>query len=128
LGAAGAAAGTGAGALGPIIGGAAAASAVWNQIICDILGKRVISLTQSHTEVLGAALLAGVGVGLYSDFGSAISKTVVTGETFTPDAEAHRSYNKLFPMYKQLYTETRHHFAELVRMDLPQGWVTKGTQ
>lgn len=108
------------------IGGAAAASAVWNQIICDVLGKRLISLTQSHTEVLGAALLAGVGVGLYPDFSTAISRTVVTGKTFDPDPEAHRSYNKLFPMYKELYIENKHHFEKLAQMDLPQGWVTKG--
>jgi xylulokinase len=109
------------------IGGAAASSSVWNQIICDVLGKRVISLTQSHTEVLGAALLAGVGIELYPDFGTAISRTVVTGASFDPDPEANRSYNKLFPMYKELYTENKHHFEALVKMDLPQGWITKGS-
>jgi xylulokinase len=108
------------------IGGAAASSAVWNQIIADVLGKRVISLTQSHTEVLGAALLAGVGLGLYPSYPEAISRTVVTGGTFEPDLEAHKNYNKLFPMFKQLYEDTKHHFRLLVEMDLPQGWVTKG--
>ncbi len=108
------------------IGGAAASSIVWNQIISDVLGKRVVSLTQSHTEVLGAAILAGVGVKLYPDFATAISRTIVTGETYEPDSEAHLNYNKLFPLYKQLYLDTKHHFAELVQMDLPQGWITKG--
>jgi sugar (pentulose or hexulose) kinase len=56
------------------IGGAAAASGVWNQIIADILGKKVVSLTQSHTEVLGAAVLAGVSQGVYPDLPSAIKK------------------------------------------------------
>jgi sugar (pentulose or hexulose) kinase len=56
------------------IGGDAAASGVWNQIIADILGKKVVSLTQSHTEVLGAAILAGVSQGLYPDLASAIEK------------------------------------------------------
>lgn len=110
------------------IGGAAASSGVWNQIISNVLGKQIISLTQSHTEVLGAALLAGVGLGLYPDYTQAVSQTVVTGDTFKPDAEAHKSYNKLFPMYKQLYKDTKHHFQQLVEMDLPQGWITKGRQ
>jgi xylulokinase len=105
------------------IGGAAASSNVWNQIIADILGKKVISLTQSHTEVLGAAVLAGVSMKLYPDLTSAIEKTVIPGKTFTPDPEAHRAYNRLYPMYKTLYTEVQHHFEELAKMDLPQGWI-----
>ena len=52
--------------------------------------------------------------------------TVVTGETFEPDSEAHRTYSKLFPMYKQLYLDTKHHFHRLVELDLPQGWIGKG--
>lgn len=108
------------------IGGAAASSRVWNQIIASVVNKRVVSLTQSHTEVLGAALLAGVGLGLYESYHEAVAKTVVTGESFEPDYEAHLTYSKLFPMYKQLYLDTKHHFHRLVELDLPQGWIGKG--
>ncbi len=110
------------------IGGAAATSGVWNQIIADILGKKVVSLTQSHTEVLGAAVLAGVSQGVYPDLPSAMEKIVVPGKEFKPNAEAHAAYNRLFPMYKKLYTEVQHHFEELAKMDLPQVWITQGTQ
>jgi len=107
------------------IGGAAASSTVWNQIISDTLGKRVVSLTQSHTEVLGAAILAGTSLGFYTSYADAVAQTVVTGAVFEPDSDAHSNYNKLFPLYKQLYLDTKHHFQELVHMDLPQGWITK---
>lgn len=107
------------------IGGAAASSRVWNQIIANVLNKPVVSLTQSHTEVLGAALLAGVGSGVYNDFDEAVSKTVVFGETFEPNDEAHASYSKLFPIYKQLYQDTKNYFKQLVELDLPQGWIQK---
>jgi len=108
------------------IGGAAASSRVWNQIISDVLGKRVVSLTQSHTEVLGAALLAGVGLGLYPDFSTAASQAVDQGDVFEPDLEVHQHYNRLFSVYKELYEDTKHHFEKLAKMDLPQGWITKG--
>jgi xylulokinase len=107
------------------IGGAAAASEVWNQIIADILGKRVISLTQSHTEVLGAAVLAGFSQGVYPDLASAVERIVVPGRAFEPNSEAHAAYGRLFPLFKKLYTEVEHHFEELARMDLPQVWVTR---
>ena len=107
------------------IGGAAASSRVWNQIIADILGKKVVSLTQSHTEVLGAAVLAGVSQGVYPDLASAMEKIVVPGKEFAPNAEAHAAYNQLYPLYKTLYTEVQHHFEELAKMDLPQVWITQ---
>ncbi|MBT8362514.1 MAG: hypothetical protein KJO32_16300, partial [Deltaproteobacteria bacterium] len=110
------------------IGGAAASSKIWNQIIADVLGKKVVSLTQSHTEVLGAAVLAGVSLGAYTDFESAMTQTVTLGDTFEPDDMAHESYNRLFPMYRELYEENKHHFKKLVELDLPQGWVTKGAR
>ncbi len=108
------------------IGGAAASSTTWNQIIADVLGKRVISMTQSHTEVLGAAVLAGVGLGVYPDYASAIKQTVITGKVYDPVPAAHEVYKRLFPMYIELYQDTKHHFKKLAHMDLPQGWVTKG--
>ena len=110
------------------IGGAAASSSVWNQIIADILGKTVVSLTQSHTEVLGAAVLAGVSIGAYPDFHTALEQTVVLGKEFHPDSRANDAYNRLFPMYIKLYQEIQHHFEELAKMDLPQVWITKGTE
>ena len=110
------------------IGGAAAVSKVWNQIIADVLGKKVVSMTQSHTEVLGAAVLAGIGQGIYTDLSSAIEKIIVTGKEFDPNNGAHAAYNRLYPMYKKLYTEVQHHFEELAKMDLPQVWITHGSQ
>ena len=43
-------------------------------------------------------------------------------------SEAHAAYNRLYPMYKKLYTEVQHHFEELAKMDLPQVWITKENQ
>ncbi len=105
------------------IGGTAASSRIWNQIISDILGKKIVSMAQSHTEVLGAAVLSGTSIGVYKDLEEAIQKTIILGEVFEPDTKAHHTYNKLFPMYKKLYTEVNHHFEELAKMDLPQGWI-----
>jgi len=108
------------------IGGAAAASGVWNQIIADILGKTVVSLTAAHTEVLGAAVLAGVGIGAYRDYQTALERVVAVGREFGPDPEAHAAYNSLFPIYKELYPDVEPYFERLARLDLPQVWITPG--
>ena len=108
------------------IGGAAATNAVWNQIIADTLGKTVVNLTEVHTEVLGAAVLAGVGIGAYPDYGTALGRVVEVDSEFTPDPKAHAAYNQLFPVYKELYPDVKPYFERLAKLDLPKVWVRKG--
>jgi xylulokinase len=105
------------------IGGAAAASIVWNQIIADVTGKEVSCLKELHIEVLGAALLAAVSSGAYKDYTIAVEHTIRPARTFTPDSSAHAAYDKLFPLYLSLYPEVSHHFKELAEMELPKGWI-----
>lgn len=106
------------------IGGAAAGSHVWNQIIADVLGKKVISCSGTHVEVLGAAILAGVGVAAYNDYDEAFEQTVTTDFVFQPNTEAHATYDQLFPLYKELYLDVEPYFERLAKLDLPQVWVT----
>jgi xylulokinase len=110
------------------IGGAAATSSVWNQIIADTLGKTVVSLTETHTEVLGAAVLAGVGIGAYPNYQNALEQVIVVNREFYPNPRAHAAYNSLFPIYKELYPDVEPYFERLARLDLPQVWVTQGEQ
>lgn len=107
------------------IGGAAATNAVWNQIIADVVGKPVISMTEMHTEVIGAAMLAGVAVGAYSGYDEAISRVVRLADRFEPDERAHAAYDQLFPIYKELYPDVEPYMSRLANLDLPQVWVTK---
>ena len=107
------------------IGGAAATNAVWNQIIADVVGKPVISLSEMHTEVLGAAMLAGVATGAYPDYPTAIRRAVRLSTRFEPDPRAHAAYDQLFPIYKELYPDVEPYMERLARLDMPQVWVTK---
>ncbi len=108
------------------IGGSAARSAVWNQIIADVLGKPVVSMVDTQTEVLGAALLAGVGLHTYADFPAAIEAHVRPARVFEPDADAHAAYDRVFPIYRDLYTDVAPYFTRLASIELPQAWVSGG--
>jgi xylulokinase len=100
------------------IGGAASTSEIWNQIIADTLGKQVICLAQDQTEVLGAAILAGVGIGAFSDFQAATVEIVKEDKAFDPDQKAHYIYNELFSIYTELYPSIAHHFQQLAGLNL----------
>ncbi|MEX2444800.1 MAG: FGGY-family carbohydrate kinase [Alkalispirochaeta sp.] len=72
------------------------------QIASDILGKPLVQSDVSEAGALGAALLAGIGVGAYRDFSDAAQATARQGKIFNPDTDRHRQYTEVFALYKEL--------------------------
>ena len=60
-------------------------SAVWNRIKADTLGLPVVQVMGAGGAPLGAALLAGHGVGLLGDLGAAAGRWIRTGTVTEPD-------------------------------------------
>lgn len=108
------------------MGGAAARNSIWNQIISDVLGKPISITGNSQTEVLGAAVLAGVGIGVFTDYPSVLETIVSIKRVFTPEPMAHEAYSNLFKVYKDIYPDVEKYFKRLAMLDLPQVWIRKG--
>jgi xylulokinase len=51
----------------------------------------------------GAALLAGVGAGVYPNTEEAVEKTVALGETCEPNPENIEKYDEVYTLFKSLY-------------------------
>ncbi len=82
--------------------GGSANSAVWTQIKSDVTGK-VFQVPVSDTATtLGAALLAGVGCGLYRDYEEAVGRTVSVTRIYRPDPERHERYRDAMERYLRL--------------------------
>ena len=64
--------------------GGGANSDVWLQIKSDMCNKRLVTLKNKETACLGSAILAGVGVGVFSDVKSVCQKLVKTKKIYTP--------------------------------------------
>lgn len=99
------------------VGGAAARSEVWIQILADVLGLPVRACQETHTEVSGAALLAAVAVGAADSYAEAFPAWVDRGVLFEPHEEARRVYDEVFPLYESLYPALRPFFGELAALD-----------
>ena len=80
--------------------GGGAKSATWRQIIADVTGL-VIERTESGDASFGAALVAGVGVGLFGSPQEAVARCVRLQDVTKPQAEASAFYDELFGIYKQ---------------------------
>ena len=85
--------------------GGSANSLVWTQLKADITNKKIEVAASDTATSLGAAILAGVGTGVYGTFREAVQKTVQVSRVHTPDAETKKRYDREYPRYRQLYTQ-----------------------
>mgnify|MGYP000936124824 CR=1 FL=1 len=83
--------------------GGAANSKLWMQIKADVTGKTVKVPFADAATTLGAALLAGVGVGFYHDFEEAVNSTVSVTKEYQPDMEKYAIYEQGYRTYLELY-------------------------
>lgn len=83
--------------------GGSANSRVWTQIKADITGHRIEVPASDTATTLGAAILAGVGTGVYGSFEEAARRTVRVRKTFAPDPDTQEVYGKGYETYRKLY-------------------------
>jgi len=97
--------------------GGGARSPLWRQIQTDVTGHPHSTINVDEGPAYGAALLAGVGAGLYGSVVEACGATIRTVDTPTVDETAHRLYAGYHRLYQQLYRQLEGSFdaaAELV--------------
>ena len=83
--------------------GGSSNSLVWTQIKSDVTGCPVIVPASDTATTLGAALLAGVGCGIYKDYEEAITLTVRQTRRHDPDPEKKAFYDRAYARYRGLY-------------------------
>lgn len=96
-----------------ILIGGGANSNLWMQIISNMFQMRVIRpRNNKHIGALGAAIIAGVGTGLISDFNivDSITKLEDYKDPIEKDTEV---YRKLLPVFKKFYENLIPVFREL---------------
>jgi len=82
--------------------GGSSNSSVWTQMKSDMTGCIIEVPYSDYATTLGAAILAGVGVGLYQDFEEAVNKTVRIQRVHTPNPETKECYEKGYKTYLKL--------------------------
>jgi len=83
------------------VSGGDARLGTWNQIKADVLGVPVVRVPGDATSA-GAALLAGLGVGIYRDAAEAVAIAARPETAIEPDPAVHQRYNELYPAYRAL--------------------------
>lgn len=88
--------------------GGASKSSIWMQIKADITGKTITTPSSAGTATaLGAAILAGVGIGIFHGFSDAVEKTIQLQHEFIPDMTKSEIYQRNYSIYRQLYMKLK---------------------
>jgi len=96
--------------------GGGARSTLWRQIQADVSGREMSVINVDEGAAFGAALLAGVGAGVYADVVSACRQTIRVRHTLAPQAEAVAVYDQYYRVYRNLYRDLRDDFAQLAEL------------
>jgi autoinducer 2 (AI-2) kinase len=86
-----------------VFAGGAAKSALWSQIVADVLGIPVAVPAVKEATSLGAALLAFKGIGIYPDIKEAARKLVTIEKVFTPDQKNREVYQEACQKWQTVY-------------------------
>jgi xylulokinase len=89
------------------LGGGGARSPLWRQIQADIYGRAVEILAAEEGAAYGAALLAGVGTGVWSSVDEACSRAVKVARRVEVDATTVALMNDRYQAYRKLYPALR---------------------
>jgi xylulokinase len=85
-----------------VVGGAVR-NKFWMQNKADVVGRPMETPEVEEATPLGAAILAGIGVGLYKDEQDAFEHVYRPGQVYEPDDRLVSQYAEWFKIYQQLY-------------------------
>jgi xylulokinase len=83
--------------------GGGAKSELWLQLKADVTGIPVVVPEVTEAAGMGAAILAGVAAGVFSNAASAIDSHLKIKRTYTPDPGIKALYDERYELYKKLY-------------------------
>ena len=94
------------------VSGGIAHSPIARQVFADALDARVETVSAKETGAVGAAIVAGVGAGLFADVAAAAASFVTVTDAYTPDpprrdrlAEAYGRYQRLVDALQPLWPD-----------------------
>lgn len=99
------------------ISGGGARSPVWRQIFADALDTDLVTVGTTEGAAFGAALLAGVGTGVWPDVETACSRTIRTTGTTEADLDNAQAYTAYYRRYTELYPALKPTFDRLARLE-----------
>jgi xylulokinase len=94
------------------LGGGGARSSLWRQIQADVYGQGVETVQAEEGAAYGAALLAGVGAGVWDSVDAACDAVVHVAGRTAPDPQSVIVMQNSYARYQRIYPALRSIFAD----------------
>ena len=88
-------------------GGISEKNAMIMQIYADVVGQPLSITREPEASLLGSAIVAAVGAGLYPDLQTAARQMVSIERAYIPDAHRHDEYAFFVRQYQDTYQQLR---------------------
>lgn len=99
-----------------LVCGGGGSSSLWRQMLADVFALPVKTVASREGAALGAAILAGVGVGLYPSVQDACKRVIVENPAQNPNKNASTEYDQYYAVYQSLYPAMKESFARLAEL------------
>ncbi|MCS6939006.1 MAG: xylulokinase [Roseiflexus sp.] len=93
-------------------------SPLWRQMQADIYATEVATLAAEEGPAYGAALLAGVGAGVFRDVDDAVARCVTLTTTIAPDERTVARYDEVYAIYREMYATLREGMHRLAHLTI----------
>ena len=84
--------------------GGGAKSELWRKILADVFSADLYRVESDEGPAFGAALLAGVGAGIFRSVEEATDNTVHVGDVTHFNKENSERYASIYPLFQSLYS------------------------
>ncbi|MFT5874141.1 MAG: autoinducer 2 (AI-2) kinase [Clostridium sp.] len=86
-----------------VFAGGASNSPLWCQILSDVIGLPIRVPVVKEATGLGAAIVAGLGAGIYSDISKTANELVRWDKTYEPNMKNHALYEDIYSKWRKVY-------------------------
>jgi len=95
------------------LSGGGAHSTIWREILANIFNLRIDLVNSTEGPAYGAAILAAVGSGIFSNVEEAVTKTIKITDSVLPDEREVEIYDALYRVYHSLYGDLHNTFLSI---------------
>lgn len=101
--------------------GGAAKSALWTQIVADITGRTVFVPSLTEAACVGAAIVAGVGLGVFKSCEDGFKKLQAKERGISPSGNNRVKYEEFFAIYKEAFWKLQDCYKGIEKSSLYSG-------
>lgn len=95
--------------------GGGGSSPLWRQMLADVYGCPVKTVTSKEGPALGVMILAGVGAGIYKSVEEGCRRVIKTNPPQPPISENTEKYERFYEVYKGLYPALKDSYKSLAQ-------------